>query len=387
MKAFQWPLDEKPLIIFWESTKACLLSCIHCRAEAIKKPLPGELSTDEAYKLIENIREFEAPYPLLIITGGDPLMRSDLWDIINYASERNIKISLAPSVTPLLNEDVIKKISESKISTVSISLDSPYPEIHDMIRGYPGTWNKTIEIIKQLLDYNVNVQVNTVVMRPTLEGLPEMVQLLDKLNIKTWEVFYLIKVGRAQEALDLSPQEWEDVTHFLYEASKYDLRVRTVEGPMFRRVSIARRIAEAQGLGINIFKLGSLYYRLVEKLRSLMGPPRSEAKAHTIGTRDGRGIIFVAYNGDIYPSGFLPVKAGNIRYSSLKKIYLESKIFKDLRSGDFRGKCGICEFKNVCGGSRARAYSIYADYLAEDPICLYEPGEYKKLDLKLEGQN
>jgi radical SAM protein len=385
MRRLSWPLDLKPLIVFWESTKACLLSCIHCRAEAIMKPLPGELSRGEAYKLVEYVREFGAPYPLLVVTGGDPLMRDDLWDVVHYALDHGVRVSLAPSVTPLLSSDTVKRIADSGISAVSISLDSPNPEVHDSIRGYRGVWDRTVRIIRELLDHGVRVQVNTVVMRPTVEGLPRMVQLLRKLDVSVWEVFYLIRVGRAQEKLDLTPGEWEDVSHFLYEASKYDLTIRTVEGPMFRRVTIARRLAEEQGLDPSIFKLGPTYRRLVEELRSLMGPPGSEAGAQTIGTRDGRGVVFVAYNGDVYPSGFLPVKAGNIRISSLKEVYLESRLFKELRAGNFKGRCGVCEFKDICGGSRARAYSIYNDPLAEDPACPYEPGSYSKLGLELGG--
>jgi len=377
-----WPLDSKPLIVFWESTKACLLSCIHCRAEAITRPLPGELGGREAYKLVDDILEFGAPYPLLVITGGDPLMRGDLWDIVSYASSLGVRVSLAPSVTPLLNDESIRRISESGVSAVSISLDSPFPEVHDSIRGYRGVWDRTVEVIRKLLDVGVKVQVNTVVMRPTVEGLPYMVNLLRKLDVNTWEVFYLVRVGRAQEKLDLRPDEWEDVSHFLYEASKYGLTVRTVEGPMFRRVTIARRYLESLGVDPDeVLKPGPLYRRLAQKLRELEGPPTSKPGAQTIGTRDGRGIVFIAYNGDVYPSGFLPVSAGNIRKSSLRSIYLESSLFKSLRAGFFKGKCGICEFKDVCGGSRARAFSIYGDPLAHDPACPYEPGSYAKLGI------
>lgn len=382
----EWPLDTKPLIVFWESTKACLLSCIHCRAEAITKPLPGELSTNEAYKLVDYITEFGAPYPLLVITGGDPLMRGDLWDIVSYATKRGVRVSLAPSVTPLLDKNAIKRISEYGVSAVSISLDSPYPEVHDSIRGYRGVWSRTVEVIRELLDSGVKVQVNTVVMRPTLGGLPDMVNLLVKLGVSTWEVFYLVRVGRAQEKLDLTPYEWEDVSHFLYEASKYGLTIRTVEGPMFRRIAITRKQLESKGLDPDeLLKPGQLYRNLVGKLRELLGPPTSDPKAYTVGTRDGRGVVFVAYNGDVYPSGFLPVSAGNVRNRSLKEIYLESDLFKKLRAGVFKGRCGVCEFKSICGGSRARAYSIYRDPLAEDPACPYEPGSYLELGLSVGG--
>lgn len=379
-----WPLDYKPMLVFWESTRSCLLTCIHCRAEAILKPLPGELSTSEAFKLIDDIRGFNSPYPILIITGGDPLMREDLWDIVSYATSYNIRVALSPSVTPLLNDANIKKITDSGVSAVSISVDSPNPEVHDGIRGIRGTWAKSIDAIRKLIDYNVKVQVNTVVMKPTVEGLADMVHLLRKLEVSTWEVFYLVRVGRAQAELDLTPWEWEDVSSFLYDASKYGLLVRTVEGPQFRRVVLYRRLLDSMGLDFeSVTPPGELYLRLVSRLRELLGEPEGEAKAQTIGTRDGRGVVFIAYNGDVYPSGFLPVSAGSIRFKSLKEIYIESKLFRDLRSSVFRGRCGFCEFKSICGGSRARAYSIYGDPLAEDPACPYEPGFYSKLGFRV----
>jgi MoaA/NifB/PqqE/SkfB family radical SAM enzyme len=295
-----------------------MLACIHCRAEAIQKPLPGELGTAEAMELIDRIASFGSPGPILVITGGDPLIRVDLWDLISYASERRVRVSLAPSVTPLLNDTAIRKISEHGVSAISISIDSPYPEVHDSIRGISGTWARSVEILKKLLDSGIRVQVNTVIMRPTLKGLPDMVAFLDRLGVPVWEVFYLIRVGRAQASLDLEPHEWEDVSIFLYEASKYGITVRTVEGPMFRRVSIARRALELRGMDPDsVVRGGPLYRFLIERLRKAMGSSRSEPKAQTTGTRDGKGIMFIAYNGDIYPSGFLPIRVDNVRSNSL----------------------------------------------------------------------
>ncbi len=377
--SIRWPYEEKPLIIFWETTKACLLACKHCRAEAITEPLPGELSTAEGKRLIDQIVEFGSPYPILILTGGDPLMRKDLWEMVDYAKSRGLRIALAPSVTPLLNDDAIKEIKEHKISSVSISLDSPYPEVHDNIRGVEGTWQRTIEVIKKFVKEGINVQVNTVVMRETVNGLANMVKLLKDLNVKTWEVFYLIPVGRASFEQDLTPQEWEDVSHFLYEASKYGIKVRTTEGPMFRRVTLIRKALEEIGEDPDeILNPGPLYRRLKARLRELLGEG-GRPQAHTVGTRDGKGIVFVSYNGNVYPSGFLPVSAGNIRVKSLVEIYKNSPLFKMLRKAAFRGRCGRCEFKDLCGGSRARAYAYFKDVLAEDPACPYSPGKYDEI--------
>jgi radical SAM protein with 4Fe4S-binding SPASM domain len=287
-------------------------------------------------------------------------------------------------VTPLLNDTAIRKISEHGVSAISISIDSPYPEVHDSIRGISGTWARSVEILKKLLDSGIRVQVNTVVMRPTLKGLPDMVAFLDRLGVPVWEVFYLIRVGRAQASLDLEPHEWEDVSIFLYEASKYGITVRTVEGPMFRRVSIARRALELRGMDPDsVVRGGPLYRFLIERLRKAMGSSRSEPKAQTTGTRDGKGIMFIAYNGDIYPSGFLPIRVDNVRSNSLVDVYRNSEIFRRLRSASFNGRCGVCEFKDICGGSRARAYSVYGDPFAEDPACPYRPGLYMEMGIEV----
>uniref|UniRef100_UPI0026334187 radical SAM protein n=1 Tax=Thermococcus sp. TaxID=35749 RepID=UPI0026334187 len=232
-KSTGWPYDRKPVLVFWETTKACQLKCKHCRAEAILQALPGELSTEEGKALIDSLTDFGRPYPILILTGGDPLMRKDIFELIEYAVEKGIRVGLAPAVTPLLTEETIERIAESGVKAVSISLDSPFPDVHDAIRGIEGTWEKTVWAIKEFLGRGLSVQVNTVVMRETVEGLPEMVKLLKDLGVEIWEVFYLVPTGRGNFESDLRPEEWEDVTHFLYEASKH-LLVRTTEGPMFR---------------------------------------------------------------------------------------------------------------------------------------------------------
>lgn len=386
-----WPLDEKPILVFWETTKACLLKCRHCRAEAITKPLPGELSTREAFGLIDQVTGFGKPYPILILTGGDPLMRGDFWDIVDYAVSQGLRVAVAPSVTPLLTREAASRMARAGVGAVSLSLDSPYPEVHDSIRGVEGTWERTIEAIKWFMDEGLSVQVNTVVMRETVEGLPDMVKLLLDLGVRTWEVFYLVPTGRATMELDLTPAEWEDVSHFLYQASKYGLLVRTTEGPMFRRAALVRIALEARGAwdAIEILDktLGPLYRRLMERLTSILGgPPRGgRPGAHTFATRDGRGIVFVDYKGNVYPSGFLPIPAGNVRLRSLPEIYRESALFRMLREGkSLKGRCGRCEFRWVCGGSRARAHAYYGDPMAEDPACPYKPGSYEAV-LKLAG--
>jgi radical SAM protein len=376
--AAPWPYEEKPLLVFWETTRACLLACKHCRAEAITERLPGELTTAEAKRLIEDVAGFGRPSPIMVFTGGDLLMRDDIWDLLAYASQLGVRTAVAPSVTPLLTEGVMDRFVEVGVGGVSISLDSPYPEVHDRIRGVEGTWERSLWALRELLKSPLRVQVNTVVMRSTVDGLADMVKLLLDIGVRTWEVFYLIPVGRAGFQEDLTPAEWEDVALFLYQASKYGVRIRTTEGPMFRRVAIAAMRAESEGLSPeDLVKPGGLYRRLMNRLVSLLGEPRGPPQAHTASTMDGRGVVFVAYDGSVYPSGFLPLPAGNVRERSLREIYRRSPLFRALRS-KLKGRCGVCEFRSVCGGSRARAFAYTGDPFAEDPACPYKPGSWAR---------
>jgi len=377
----RWPLDEKPLLVFWETTKACPLACIHCRANAITRPLPGELSHAEALDLIRQVAEFGRPYPVLVLTGGDPLMRSDLWELVEEARSLGIPVAMAPSPSRQLLENIDNIVREG-VSAVSISIDHPDPEVHDRVRRYQGSWEAATTAVRELLRRGVSVQVNTTVMRSTVRGLPGMARLLRELGVRTWEVFYLVPVGRAGAEEDLSPAEWEDVSAFLYEVSRYGVRVRTSEGPMFRRVALlldyaSRTGAEPSGL----VRTGKLYLELVDELRKLMGEPGPQALFETSGTRDGKGVIFISHDGMVYPSGFLPVPVGSVRRGRLVDIYRGSPLLRRLRAAEFRGRCGTCEFREVCGGSRARAFAYYGDPLAEDPACAYRPGSLR-VDVK-----
>jgi len=377
----RWPLDEKPLLVFWETTKACPLACIHCRANAITRPLPGELSHAEALDLIRQVAEFGRPYPVLVLTGGDPLMRSDLWELVEEARSLGIPVAMAPSPSRQLLENIDNIVREG-VSAVSISIDHPDPEVHDNVRRYQGSWEAATTAVRELLRRGVSVQVNTAVMRSTVRGLPGMARLLRELGVRTWEVFYLVPVGRAGAEEDLSPAEWEDVSAFLYEVSRYGVRVRTSEGPMFRRVALLLNYASRTGAEPSgLVRTGKLYLELVDELRKLMGEPGPQALFETSGTRDGKGIIFISHDGMVYPSGFLPVPVGSVRRGRLVDIYRGSPLLRRLRAAELRGRCGACEFREVCGGSRARAFAYYGDPLAEDPACAYRPGSLR-VDVK-----
>ncbi|BDR92565.1 TIGR04053 family radical SAM/SPASM domain-containing protein [Vulcanisaeta souniana] len=367
----KWPLKEKPLLVFYETTKACPLACRHCRANALLKPLPTELSTRDAMKFIDDLTGFDRPYPVLILTGGDPLMRDDAFEIMDHAKSMGIPIALSPAVsTKLLNEDLLRELKK-RVSSMSISLDGARPETHNYIRRTAleqiDVFKATLEVFDILRKLDIEFQVNTAVMKLNVHELPYIFKIVKESGANAWEVFFLIRVGRGMELEPLDPWESEDVVQFLYEASLYGLQVRTVEAPFFRRIIMQRRS------GMN-YAGGKLYQELTSKLREIMGEPPTGTKVSSFTpTRDGYGIIFVASDGSIYPSGFLPLTLGNVRKDNIVKVYKEHPVLRTIREARFNGKCGVCEFRDICGGSRARAYTELGDPLASDPACVYEP--------------
>ena len=369
--------DQRPILVFWESTRACLLACKHCRAEAIEQPMEGELSTAEATRFVDSLTSFGRPYPVLIITGGDVLMRSDVFALAQHARDLGIPVGMAPSVTPRLTDERIAGMRDVGVKVVSISLDGASAATHDRIRGVPGHFDDTVRALRRLVEAGFQVQVNTAVMKDNVEDLPGIVEIMKQSGVGIWEVFFLIHVGRGRDASELSPAECEDVAHFLFEASAHDLTVRTVEAPAFRRVVAERKEGSAESDGRDPvrqhYALGALYDRLTTRLYGLLGPPVSHPKAQTSGTRDGKGIIFVAHDGTVYPAGFLPIALGNVRDQPLSEIYRHHPLLRDIRAANFEGRCGVCEYRNGCGGSRSRAYAHSGNALAEDPACGYTP--------------
>ncbi|MBX5474244.1 MAG: TIGR04053 family radical SAM/SPASM domain-containing protein [Thermoleophilia bacterium] len=359
-------LERRPILVFWETTRACLLACRHCRASAIPRPLPGELSTEEGERLIESLTRFGRPFPVLVLTGGDVLMRADLVRLATYASELGLPVAVSPSVTPRLEPRVLAALRQAGVKVASISLDGASAATHEGLRGIEGHLPATLEAIRLLREHGFTVQVNTVVRPENVEELPEIAALVHAGGARIWEVFFLVRVGRGSRLRELAPHENEDVCHFLVDASRYGFVVRTVEAPFFRRVVAWRGEGRA-------CETGPLYERLATRLRALLGEPSAESRAQTKGTRDGKGIVFVSYDGDVYPAGFLPLALGNVRRRSLPDIYQGSPLLREIRAARFHGRCGACEYADLCGGSRARAYAASGDPLGEDPACPYAP--------------
>ncbi len=368
--------DQRPMLVFWEATRACLLACKHCRAEAMPHPAPGELSSAEGLRFIESLTAFGRPYPVLILTGGDVLMRSDAFDLVTHARQLGLPVGVAPSVTPKLTDAAIGRLADLGVHIVSISLDGATASTHERIRGVAQHHAATVHALRRLVEAGLTVQVNTVVMRENVAELPALAQLLQEVGVQVWEVFFLIPVGRGQAVAALPPQACEEVCHFLYDASAYAFVVRTVEAPFFRRIVSWRKAygpspSDPPAHMASQYGLGTLYSTLAEELRTRIGPPRTAPRAQSSGTRDGQGIIFVSHNGTVYPAGFLPLALGNIRERALLSIYRDHPLLQDIRATHFSGKCGRCSYRNVCGGSRARAFAFTGDPLGEDPACAF----------------
>lgn len=345
--------DQAPLLVIWEVTPACDLACVHCRASAMPARSPDELSTQEAYRLLEQIRSFGNP--LMVFTGGDPLKRPDLFPLIARSVKLGLRTNVSPSATPLLTEEVIDEFQRQGVARMAISLDGPDAASHDAFRGVVGTFDRAMMALRRAQKIGLETQVQTTVTRHNLAQLRRIADLVGEVGARMWSVFFLVITGRAMENDDLTGEEYEQVFETLYEVSRTSaFEVKTTEGMHYRRY-VARRERQRSASGENQNARGVMF--------------------RSAGVSDGRGFVFISHSGEIYPSGFLPVSAGNVRRDSLVDVYRNSELFRSLRDpGQREGKCGRCEYTRLCGGSRARAYALSGNYLAEDPQCVYQPG-------------
>lgn len=352
--------DQAPFTIAWEVTRACAFACKHCRADAQHQPDPRELSTQESFELIDRLAEFGSP--ILVFTGGDPMMRRDLFELIAYANQKGLRCSLTPTATALPTVSRLQKVKEAGIRRIALSMDGPNPVVHDEFRQVAGSWERTMRILQNAKEVGLSVQVNTTVTTFNVALLPEMVPFIEQVGAVQWSVFFLVPTGRAQAKWLISPQEHERVFHWLYDLSKdAPFDIKATAAPMYRRVAIERRKDEAEeGEQVTFQGAGFQYADGLHRPRK--------------GVNDGNGFLFISHLGEIMPSGFLPVTAGNVRTDDIVQVYREHEIFKDLRDpSKLKGKCGVCEYRDLCGGQRGRAYGVTGDYLETDPSCLYEP--------------
>ncbi len=366
--------DRVPRLVFWETTKACPLACVHCRAVAQCDPAPDELSTAEGKAIIDELAGAGRPVPVLILTGGDCLQRPDLEELTAHAQRAGVPVAISPSVSPSLNANTLSMLRANGVRTASLSLDGAVAETHDQVRQIPGHFGETIRAIGLVEQHGLDVQVNSTVMAQNVRELANLAALLVRHGVSTWEVFFLIGVGRGHEIAEIDDDEYEDVCHFLVDAAQYGMTVRTVEAPFFRRVRDWRsRMPGPSPDPAAAFALGPLYRELRAHLRELMGEPTSPVLAPTASIRDGKGIVFVSHDGQVYPAGFLPLSLGSVRDRGVLEIYRDDPWLKAIRSAEFPGRCGRCEYADECGGSRARAYAATGDPLADDPACRYLP--------------
>ena len=352
--------DERPFIVIWETTQACDLACVHCRACAQPIRSALELSTDEAKRLIDEVAALEAP--VFVLTGGDPLKRPDIFELVEYASTHRVRISLTPSATPLLTQEAIHKLKQCGLARLAISLDGPSAEIHDAFRRVPGSYDWTLRAVRWAREIGMPVQINTTITRRNLQHTDSIIALLEQLDIVLWSVFFLVPTGRGSNSDLISAEEFERVFEKMHETSrrvKFD--IKSTEAQHYRRYLLQRRTEEKRkGNG--------------QPLPPMFSGGTADGIGRARGINDGKGFVFISHMGEVFPSGFLPVSAGNVRRHSLTEIYRHSPLFVSLRdSKNLKGKCGVCEFREICGGSRARAYALTGDAFAEEPCCTWQP--------------
>jgi len=358
--------SEKPFLVLWELTRACALACAHCRAEAVRQRHPEELTTQEGERLLDEIARFGSPLPLLVLTGGDPLRRPDIYELVEAAARRGFRVALTPSGTAAVTRDKLLRLKEAGLGRLAVSLDGSVPEVHDAFRRVSGSYRWTMKIIESAGALGLPLQINSTVTRQNLSDLPEVARLLESFGIVLWAVFFLVPTGRGRPEAQITAWEAERFLNDLYDLSgQLPFGIKTTAAPHYRRV-----VLERQG---GLRRDGRM---------AVTNSPPSAGKAPAPdgilraadGVNDGRGCVFIDHLGEVCPSGFLPVSAGNVRQASLVDLYRNHTLFRHLRDPELlKHRCGICPYRDFCGGSRARAYAVTGDYLADDPLCFYYP--------------
>ena len=361
--------DQSPFVVIWETTQACDLACLHCRACAVPTRDPRELDTGEAKRLIDTIRRFGRP--LLVLTGGDPLKRPDAVEIVRYGVDAGLRVALTPSGTPLMTPRVLAELHDAGMSRLAVSLDGATAAQHDGFRGVAGSYDWTIRMLETARELGLSTQINTTISRHNLHDLEPLIALMTRLGIALWSVFFIVPVGRARADDLTTAEEFEAVFHRLYDLSKTaPFDIKTTAAPHYRRVVMQRQVAERRA--------GTREGTPVP-LTAGVGFSLGDGVGRAKGVNDGDGFVFVSHRGDIYPSGFLPLSAGNVRTDDLVEVYRTHELFRSLRDrGRLKGKCGACEFRGVCGGSRARAFAMTGDPLESDPLCAYIPPAFAR---------
>ena len=349
---------HSPLVAFYEVTRACNLLCRHCRAEAQAHSDPRELKPMTSQALIDDLAKFPKP-PLLVLTGGDPIKRRDIFEIVHHAVASGLKTAMTPSATKLVTTDAVQRLKTAGLHRLAVSLDGADAATHDNFRRVPGSFQRTMEIIADAADCGLPLQINTTIARHNFHQIDAIAEALAAFPIVLWSVFFLVPTGRALADQRITPDEFEFAFEKLYQQGltrKY--AIKTTEAPHYRRF-------------------------VLEKMRQTVHRPEDSSARHPVmpnivGTNDGRGVMFISHIGEIFPSGFLPVLCGTFPSDSVVHTYQAAPLFLDLRNPEkLKGKCGACQYRDICGGSRARAYGLTGDPLAAEPDCLYGESYYQ----------
>lgn len=355
MKQTDIDTTRRPFVLIWEVTQACELACKHCRAEAEEERHPDELTTSEGIQLLDEARRF-GDGQLVVLSGGDPLYRDDTLELIEYGVDRGLQMTLTPSGTTSLTTDRVQALADAGLRRLALSIDGHSAETHDAFRKEEKSFEQTVAAARAARDAGLPLQINTTVCAETVSQLPAIRELVADLDAVLWSVFFLVPVGRGTVLDPLSPERAERVMEWLVDVNAESaFGIKTTEAPHYRRVAVQNRDPDAT-----------------------TDRPSTDAIGRRTGITAGNGFAFVSHTGEVYPSGFLPKSAGTVREQSIVDIYRHSDLFTRLRETDsLEGKCGACEYRNLCGGSRSRAYTYTGDPLESDPLCAYVPANYR----------
>ncbi|MDR0466368.1 MAG: heme b synthase [Deltaproteobacteria bacterium] len=349
-------LDAGPAcrLIAWEVTRSCNLACRHCRAEAHPEPFPGELNTQEAKALIDGFSE--VGNPIIIFTGGEPMMRRDVCELTAYASSRGLRCVFSPNGTLIDAENAVR-LKNSGVQRCSISIDGPDAASHDAFRGVPGAFDASMRGIGHLQQAGLDFQINTTVTRDNLASFKSIFELCERVGAKAWHIFLLVPTGRAAGLADqvITAQEYEDTLHWFHDFRKRtSMHLKATCAPHYYR--IMRQRAREEGVGVTTENFGM--------------------DAVTRGCLGGVGFCFISHVGQVQPCGYLALDCGNVRTTPFPEIWRKAPRFQELRAQSaYKGKCGTCEYHKVCGGCRARAFSMTGDHMGSEPLCVYEPAK------------
>lgn len=365
-------VNDRPHVVVWEVTRACQLACKHCRADAQKLPHPRQLTTSEGKDLLDDIANSGTPRPMVILSGGDAFERPDLTELIEHGTSRGLAMSLSPSVTPLLTDERLAEVRGAGIKAFSLSLDGATAATHDSFRGFPGTFDATLEAAELVCKYGFRFHVNTTITAGNVHEMPALLETVMGMGANMWYLLFLVPMGRGTGMQPLQPDAMEDVLNWLHDESDR-IAIKVTEAPAYRRLALQRESARVNNTPMPV--TGDLHARLsADTLERLGVCTERRVPRPPIGVDAGRGFAFIDHIGEVFPSGFLPLPCGSVHDKPFSEIYRTSPTMQRLRrTQEFSGKCGVCEYNSICGGSRARTHAMTGDAFTSDPSCPWIP--------------